>query len=135
MKLSGVTDSDYLELVTGFEILSDKKWNCEACVRTTDEATRKAVKGCQGGKTFTLKPDGQTAIVLDRCLGNYYRASTGYWFRAFRQYQAGVLPFAGALMDQPAKVLDIFAVFESLEYDKAEAARKNAERKAKKNGR
>jgi hypothetical protein len=42
-----------------------------------------------------------------------------------------MLPFEGALLDQPAKVLDVFSVFEGLEAEKQEAARKNAESKAK----
>lgn len=134
MQLSGVTESDYLELIAGFEILSAKKWNCEACVRTTDAATRKAVKGCEGGKQFTLK-QGDTAYTLDRCLGNYYRPAVSQWYRAFKLFEKGILPFAGPLMDQPAKVLDIFSVYESLEYEKQAIAQKNAEAKAKRGNR
>lgn len=131
MKLSGVTESDYLELLTGYEILTDKKWSCEACVRTTDEATRKSVKGCFGGKHFSIRSGGKEAFTVDRCLGNYYTPSVGAWYRAYRQYQNGLLPFEGALLDQPAKALDVFSVFESIEAEKQEAARKNAESKAK----
>ena len=135
MKLSGVTDGDYVELLIGFEILSEKKWRCDMCIRSTDAATRKAVKGCEGGKQFSIRANGAEAFKLDRCLGNYYSPAVGFWFRAYRQFQAGMLPFEGALLDQPAKVLDIFNVFESIEAEKAEAARKNAERKGAKGGR
>ncbi len=131
MQLSGVTDSDYLELLTGFEILSEKKWKCEACIKTTDAATRKAVKGCEGGKQFGIRSGAVEVFRLDRCLGNYYTPAVGFWFRAYRMYQNGIMPFEGAMMDQPAKALDVFGVFEGLEYEKQEAARKNAERKQK----
>jgi hypothetical protein len=108
--------------------LSEKKWDCDACVRTIDEATRKGVKGCLGGKDYTIRNGNRDFCRVDRCIGNFYTPSIGFWYRAYRQYLNGVLPFPGALLDQPAKVLDVFGVFESLEYERTEAQRKNAER-------
>jgi len=129
MALSSVTDSDYLQLLANFEILSEKKWNCEACIRTTDSATRNAVKGCNGGKTFGLATGGRVVFTVTRCIGNYYNSSVFEFYRAFRLYQKGVMPFEGALMDQPAKVLDVFSVLEALDFERQSAAQKNAERK------
>lgn len=43
----------------------------------------------------------------------------GYFYGLFRQYQEnGVLPFEGCHADQPAKIMEIFDVFEQLHYEK-----------------
>lgn len=130
MDLSGVTDSDLFEILTGFEILAEKKWNCEACIRTTDEATRRAVKGCVGGKHFSIRHSGREVFTVDRCLGNYYTPNIGLLYRAYQQFEKGVMPFEGPFLEQPARMIDMFGVFESLEAERQEAANKNAERKA-----
>lgn len=35
----------------------------------------------------------------------------------FRQFQAGVLPYQGGLMDQPSKIIEAFRIVENLEIE------------------
>ena len=51
----------------------------------------------------------------------------------FNRYDTnGTLPYPGALVDQPAKIIEIFNILEVLKAEQEEKARIKAEREAKK---
>lgn len=129
LKISSVQEGEAFLIQAGWEILSEKKWRCEACVSSTIEAQRD-VKGCKGGKKYRLAD-----YIAKACIGNFYHPSVFLWYRAYSAFKRGVLPESGGLMEQPAKWLEIFQMFENLESEAEEKARRQAEQKAAKNGR
>lgn len=74
-----------------------------------------------------------------KCIGNFYSDSAVYLMELFYNYERGVLPFHGSLMDQPAKIIDIFQLIDAMiKSKKAEIQKdmeKEASRKARSNGR
>ena len=57
-----------------------------------------------------------------------------YALTLYNQYKRGCLPYPGSVSEQPAKIMEIFSVFEQLELEQEEKARKQIERENKKRG-
>ncbi len=58
------------------------------------------------------------------CIGNFYDKSVSSLYEMYTLYTKGVLPYKGALTDQPAKVIEIFQVIDGLRTDKIERLKK-----------
>lgn len=55
-----------------------------------------------------------------------------FYYALFNQYEKGVLPFKGPLVDQPNKIIELFGVLQSLNTEQEKIARKEQERQMKK---
>lgn len=51
-----------------------------------------------------------------------------YIITLFNQYKNGTLPFTGSLVEQPAKIIEIFDVLYQLQYEQEENSRKKHEK-------
>lgn len=123
--LSGLTRGEEFLIRANWEILNDKRWRCELCIRSTTEGQR-AKKGCKGGATYTLD-----TFRVKGCIGNRYSPTVFWWWRVYTLTKHGILPEAGGIMDQAAKWLDIFALFGNLEAEHEEKERRSAQQAAK----
>lgn len=67
------------------------------------------------------------------CVGNYFSPWLPQWIEAYQMYQKGVLPFPGALTEQPNKVVELFRVIDSHVSEKTEKQIKamNSKQRAK----
>lgn len=54
-------------------------------------------------------------IGFKKCLGNYYMPVFSSVWSMFQMYKKGSMPFGGAMVDQPAKVVEIFNLLYNLE--------------------
>lgn len=127
MKLSGLSEEERAEIIANFEISCEKRWQCEACMKTSQPALRRR-KGCEGGTKYGLALGGQVVYEVNSCIGNLWSPSVFHWMQAFQQYKNGIMPFDGALLDQPAKVIEIFSLLEQLQAEREEKLRKEAEK-------
>lgn len=126
MALSGLNNDEYLALLAGYEIIIDPvKWSCERCIRSTLPDQRKA-KGCAGGVTYTLE-----TFSVKKCIGNLYKPWVVQWYGLFQHFKNGVMPFRGSILEQPAKAMEIFNIFQGLENQTAKKQAKADELKAK----
>ena len=48
-----------------------------------------------------------------RCIGNFVSDSVLDWVNAHAKFRQGVMPFPGSYLDQPAKVIELFAALEN----------------------
>jgi len=87
----------------------------------------RTAKGCWEAFPKVIHHIGE--IGFKRCIGNYTSEGIYSWVEAHSLYEKGVLPFPGALMDQPNKVIEIFQCIASAKHEKMEADRKAAELK------
>lgn len=71
-------------------------------------------------------------IKFKTCPGNFTSASVIAWLTHHESFRRGVLPFPGALLDQPNKVIELFGQFDSHYAEQAEASRKKAAMQAAK---
>jgi hypothetical protein len=113
MRISGLTNQEYVTLIGHYNQVGDKSLESQLISRNyTPEAIKRVLskhKSAPKTKVRSLNVEFQTDNPL-----NFEGFS--YFYTLYRQYSKnGVMPFAGCMSDQPAKVIDIFEVFEQLE--------------------
>ena len=113
MELSRLTTPEYVGLKATLHAIDHKRFQCDHC----PERNRKAM-GCT-----TI--DSVKSIVKDiefrTCPGNFWETWALMLLSAHTQNRQGVLPFDGAMMDQPAKIVEAFSVIDEHISDKMEA--------------
>lgn len=125
-EINGVTDYEYALILAQIEdsMEESKKFNCYHCKnkhkgRDNWKETsfkERTIKGCFDA-TAKYKLDN---IVYSYCIGNYCLPSTSELFSLFVEFEKGVLPHAGGLLDQPAKTIQLFNIINARREEKKE---------------
>ena len=103
------------------EVMDEKKtFNCYHCKtkNKNKETTQKerTIKGCFDATVkYTLEN-----ISYSYCLGNYCFPSAGEALLLFIEFEKGLLPDAGGLLDQSAKIMQVFDVIRARREEKRE---------------
>jgi len=79
--------------------------------------TQKKFRGCNSTPVQPYLVDGKP---LDRCPAKIIPQEVNEYIRYYSYYKKGHLFFPGGIMKQPAKLLQIFDIFESAEVDNRE---------------
>lgn len=126
-----MSEGEIKTIVASFFALSDRNFNCSDCKKKMGQVARDQMKGCS--KTLD-KPvfTWNNKINFSTCPVNHYNHSIGVLMEYFRHFERGVLPFNGGLLDQPAKTLEVFNLFESLKTEMEIDAIKKREKANKK---
>lgn len=96
------------------------QWNCFACVNKYSEVQRRT-KGCFGIERPYIIED----IHYSSCVGNYSRDSFRDIVRLFDTYkEKGILPYPGSALEQPAKMMEIFSIIDSICQEKTKQQEK-----------
>lgn len=72
---------------------------------------------------------GSLKIVFKRCVGNFYWKPLEDYLRVYELYNAGVIPYPGSLMDQPAKFVELMDLLHNLTQRRERELREEAARK------
>ena len=118
--LISVTAIEYVSIVATVQGAYDDKWNCHACLTSYDARnmkdknkllnSKREIKGCWGkDRPYTVED-----IEYYTCIGNYNSANSRRYIDMFDHFEKGIMPFNGAYMDQPCKVIDIFNIIKSI---------------------
>lgn len=114
--------------------IDNPQFQCEKCLtqyagRADSKSMtlkRRRMKGC-----FRPKAKRKPVHAIDNgeiefysCPGNFYLNTIGDYLEMHQSYTKGVLPYPGALSDQPSKVFQIFNVIERFKQAKMEAEEK-----------
>jgi len=130
---SGITNEDYVSIIAT-HIASSKLFNCTECKRSYPEQKRKQLKGCFDP---IKRPVARykDKIVFYKCPTNFYSLPLAKIKEQARHLENGLLPYNGGLFDQPAKLVEIMNLFESLrledEINRLEAEAKKQKAKAR----
>jgi hypothetical protein len=118
----------------------DDMYSCHKCLQsfasTQDEEKREAalnkmrkLKGCWGAIRGAYRVDKYDIYT---CVGNYAHYQVHEIFGWYQKYeQFGILPYAGSLYDQPAKIMEIFDIMGNIKYKKMKAKQEADKIKAK----
>lgn len=79
------------------------------------------VKGCVSTPKTNYKIEG---FKLNKCLGNFTSNEIYGYFEMYKLYEKGIMPFDGAISDQPAKIIDLFNMIDQLKAEKTEENQK-----------
>jgi hypothetical protein len=105
----------------------DDFYTCHKCLKSyaneSDEGKREAMvtkmrklKGCWGTIRGGYKIE---EYEIGTCIGNYSTHQVHDFFGWYLKYeQFGILPYAGSLYDQPAKIMEIFDLIGNFKYKK-----------------
>lgn len=121
--------------------LDNKQFQCGECQSTYANrsdgesmlAKLKVTKGCESISDkvlHRLSPE----LGFKTCIANYYSSWLPQWIEAYQMYQKGVLPFPGALTEQPNKVIEMFRVIDSHVAEKTERQIKQMNQKQRAKG-
>ena len=122
LKFSGLTTEDHFSILATRAIQRRRQWQCENCKALPE--TKKAW-GCEAPVDMAQPIGGVYSVSM--CPGNYYSENAVAVMEAYELFKMGFLPNPGTVMEQPAEIMEAFAVISSL--DNAEAAQKAKQRK------
>jgi hypothetical protein len=111
--------------VASVEASFDSKWSCYHCKKTydrydgpkKDRALRNMFtkKSCSGETERNYQLEN---VRFKKCPGNYTDTQVRYLVDWFMMYEKGVMPFDGPMADQPAKIIEIFELIQSIRDEK-----------------
>lgn len=118
--------------------IDNRRFFCGDCLSKYDSRRDKdqmlererQVKNCYGLPGPSIH-NIDNEVFFSKCIGNYYDPVVASLFSANEAYQKGVMPFSGALFEQPAKIIEAFSVIESIKRDTQLKAQQAQEAKAK----
>lgn len=126
LEISEVGNDEYVYLLSTYWYRADQNFNCLNCKKIYSESVRDTRKAC-----FTKRPrefvDYNGKVKYFVCPSNFFNPAYSQIIDMFRHFQRGVLPFNGGLLDQPAKIIEIFNLIENLDSERI----KDLERKQK----
>lgn len=127
IRLNTLTEFETLQVTASIWSIFDEKWNCYKCMTSRHFEAYKKVKGCVSTPKTNYQVEG---FKINKCLGNFTSREVYSYFEMFKMYERGIMPFGGAMVDQPAKVIDLFNMIEQLKAEKiAELNDKNKKRR------
>lgn len=127
-EISSLTDSEYVALVGNYNNIDQNDEEQALRDRGYSEARIKHILKDSTGTSF------KSLNVIFHAKNNLKHPFFSYFINLFMSFQKGILPFEGALVDQPAKIIEVFDVLQQLRYESEEAMRKTLEKENKKRG-
>lgn len=121
--MNSVTNRDYFEIVSTFITMTQPKYRCSDCklkykakFKQQQEfmACNYVAKTPRHGYTPEFHNKSNPKIIYNKCIGNYYN---GFWssiINSSKQYDNGIMPFSGGIMDQPAKFVEVMNLVHNL---------------------
>ena len=113
----------------------DDKFKCEQKIqeyakRSTYEKAKMLVQTANGcGVIHEDVKYEIDSIGYRSCLCSYLHPSFNTFLFLFKNYEKGILPFKGALGEQPAYIIDVFSMLENLKNDKLDQDRQREEKR------
>ena len=127
LELSSISLYEIMTLKACFKIVTRKEFQCSQCKDPKFPKEyldkRRRVKGCFGSNRPVFQID---EFKFHTCIGNLWSNSFDIVMDMYNLYnKRGKLPFDGTILDQPAKILDIFKIMDSLrnEYEQEQEAK------------
>ncbi len=104
----------------------DDRWNCNKCMQLKHHEKQKKVMGCYLTAKTNYHVEG---FEINKCLGNFTSREIYSYFEMHKMYELGVMPFGGDMIDQPAKLIDLFNMIGQLRNEKRKEQQDAIEKK------
>ncbi len=96
--------------------MTDTQFNCAACLKKNKQQFRDTKKGCNKQALVDVAKYHEI-YTFKRCPGALKSQTYIHLIEQHRQWELGVLPFEGGLLDQPAKYVEAMRLIESLKLE------------------
>jgi hypothetical protein len=125
-----MTEIEYAGLKATLGAIDNAEFQCSKCLKKYDgrsdaaEILRKSRdnKGCFSVRDIDLHRVDD--VAFSTCVGNVASPGFNFVIELYSKYAKGILPFDGALADQPNKLIEAFAVIEDWGFKKSEEQEK-----------
>jgi hypothetical protein len=135
---SSLTSEDNLRVIATHYAITNRNFNCNDCLLKHSEERRTKLKGCAGPIKLPVAKY-KDRVVFYKCPSNFYSAYVAEIMGHARHFESGLLPYAGGLLEQPAKYVELINLIGALriedELTRAEAAAREAKKASKRKGR
>lgn len=112
-------------MVSTVKAFYDKQYNCYFCKKQPGHpATIRGLREIKGCFDIFDKPGKFDKVAYYTCIGNFYSPQVAQLWELFKNYEKGMMPFPGSYMDQPAKIIDIFQLMDSIRTQEIERKKK-----------
>lgn len=125
--VSLLSEYETISIISTFFSLVDPQFNCAACLKKHKENYRNERKGCNYPASQPVAKY-HDIYTFYKCPGAIKSEWAYRIIEMHRQYELGVLPFEGGLLQQPAKLIDAMRMVEALKLEH----QKDVQEKAKK---
>lgn len=102
-----------LGIISTFSAITEPKFNCATCLKSTSKEFRERTKACNAGGTKVIAKY-HTFLNYYRCPGGFRGESYVELIRLNRLWENGVLPYEGGILDQPAKYIEAMKLIDGL---------------------
>lgn len=127
-QISALSEGEYIQLVANYNNAGEA--NIEDTLRSrgySDSQIKYMIKDEIPEATKSLN-----VVFTDR--NNIKHPNFSFLTNLYFNYKSGILPYKGSLVEQPNKIMEIFSVFDALQYEKQEKHQKQIEKEQRKNG-
>ena len=124
--MSSLTNSDYISIVTTFMVMTDNNLKCSMCKNKHRGSTKRQEllfkqKGCKEVSTNpktqykpTHEMTGASPILYYTCPANLRDGSASSLISVYDNYDKGIMPFSGGLLEQPSKFVEVMDLVHNL---------------------
>lgn len=116
-----------VQIISTFFSMADNNFNCASCLKRHTKEKRDTKKGCNSPLSTPVAKYNDY-VTFYRCPGALRSGSMREVIDLHRQWEQGILPFEGGLLDQPAKFIEAMKLVDALKFEH----QKDLEEKAKK---
>ena len=115
--------------------IDNRDFICSECIQKNSGRNEQMLqkireqKGCFGVKSSPIHNINKE-IFFSSCIGNYFNQAAVSWLSIHEFFDKGQMPFAGSLLDQPAKIIDVMSLIKSHKIEQAEKRQKQEALKA-----
>lgn len=126
--ISELSERDYIEIISTYMGMTDPSYNCTLCkshYKRDIERQRKHQerKGCfstfptpilkyRGGQNTPMK--SASSVEYFQCPARFYSSFWANIINLHLNYDRGVMPFPGSVLEQPAKIVEAFNLIHNL---------------------
>lgn len=122
-QISSLTFSEIVYAKATLLSIQNREYQCGSCLNKyagRRDAEAMSEKSRASKFCTSLAPEKTFIAVLDflkfrSCPGNFTRSEIYSWLSAYQRFKAGLLPYPGAYLDQPNKVIELFDIFQAEE--------------------
>jgi hypothetical protein len=131
-EISSLTIPEWIELKATLHAIDNRQFICSECLnqyrgRKDFEMMTDKLKLTKSCESIQAKPLFVISdIGFKTCIGNYFAYWVMPWIEAYHRYQDGVMPYAGGLMEQPSKAIEILRAIDNHQAEKTEKEIKKA---------
>lgn len=122
MQVSEISMYDYITInATWHYVQNERQFNCDKKIAEYEKSNPIQVEdflnknGCRNRVIKTVRHKVQN-LEFYSCVCNFKSHTLGLYLEMHQLYKEGIMPFSGGFDQQPAQIMEIFSVLDSLYY-------------------